>query len=142
MPSLLVFVSYCTRVRSLTMTISAPAITFVSGSNTMPPIEPVGDCAEEEIQRMTRNQAARVVRTRTPFPAKRCTVNPRCPVRVPTRMRNNLADYQLISLGIIFEGTQTDRHCAKVSGIPDVTLAVAPNPAVLGFLVMDDSELL
>jgi hypothetical protein len=52
------------------------------------------------------------------------------------------ADHQLISLGIIFEGTQTNRHCAKVSGIPDVTFAVAPKPAGLGFLVMDDSGLL
>jgi hypothetical protein len=43
---------------------------------------------------------------------------------------------------IIFEGLRIDCHRAKVFGIPDATFAVVPKPAVLGFLVMDDSQLL
>src|SRR6266403_929784 len=45
MPSLLVFVVYCTPVTSLTTTTSAAAMTPLDGSCTDPLIFPLGDCA-------------------------------------------------------------------------------------------------
>src|SRR4029077_2953622 len=84
MPRFLVFVSYCTRVRLLTTMISAPGIDFASASKTIPPIEPVGDCANTEEHKATANTAARITRTNTPFANEICTVNSATLRHLPT----------------------------------------------------------
>src|ERR1700736_4466824 len=85
MPASFGFDSYRTPVRSLMTIISASGIVLASVSNTMPPIVPVGDCAKTEAPKTNTNQAARTTRTKTPFAAKVCTVNPAALGDVPDR---------------------------------------------------------
>src|ERR1700722_7424939 len=48
MPSVLVFVVYCTPVTSFTATISAPTTAALEGSETRPFMFPLGDCANRK----------------------------------------------------------------------------------------------
>src|SRR5208282_968823 len=48
MPSLLLFVVYCTLVTSFTATTSAPTTAALEGSETKPFMFPSGDCANRE----------------------------------------------------------------------------------------------
>src|SRR5581483_7969552 len=64
MPSLLVLVTYCTPVTSLTATISASTITPLEGSDTSPLMFPLGDCAQRGIVIATTQKARQTRRAK------------------------------------------------------------------------------